>query len=76
LLSPYLQSRANILEEDADTIDIKELKDVAKDPKGMMNLYDYEVSLRQNPKWRFTKNAQDTLANVANRLAQTFGLVG
>lgn len=76
LLSPYLQSRANILEEDADTIDIKELKDVAKDPKGMMNLYDYEVSLRQNPKWRFTKNAQDTLANVATKLAQTFGLVG
>ncbi len=34
---------------------MKELKDVAKDPKGMMNLYDYEVSLRQNPKWRFTK---------------------
>ena len=76
LLSPYLQSRANILEEDADTIDIKELKDVAKDPKGMMNLYDYEISLRQNPKWRFTKNAQDSLANVATKLAQTFGLVG
>jgi hypothetical protein len=76
LLSPYLQSRANILEEDADTIDIKELKDVAKDPKGLMNLYDYEVSLRQNPKWRFTKNAQDSMANVAKKLAQTFGLVG
>lgn len=76
LLSPYLQSRANILEEDADTIDIKELKDVAKDPKGLMNLYDYEVSLRQNPKWRFTKNAQDSMAKVASKLAQTFGLVG
>ena len=76
LLSPYLQSRANILEEDADTIDIKELKDVAKDPKGLMNLYDYEVSLRQNPKWRFTKNAQDSMARVASKLAQTFGLVG
>lgn len=76
LLSPYLESRANILEEDANTIDIKELKDVAKDPKGLMNLYDYEVSLRQNPKWRFTKNAQDSMAKVASKLAQTFGLVG
>ena len=76
LLSPYLQSRANILEEDADTIDIKELKDIAKDPKGLMNLYDYEVSLRQNPKWRFTKNAQDSMARVASKLAQTFGLAG
>jgi len=76
LLSPYLQSRANILEEDADTIDIKELKDIAKDPKGLINLYDYEVSLRQNPKWRFTKNAQDSMARVASKLAQTFGLAG
>jgi hypothetical protein len=76
LLSPYLQSRANILEEDPDAIDIKELQDVAKDPKNLMNLYDYEVSLRNNPKWRFTKNAQDTMSGLARSLAQTFGLVG
>lgn len=76
LLSPYLQTRANILEEDADTIDLKELQDVAKDPKNLMNLYDYEVSLRNNPKWRFTKNAQDSVSNVAKGIAQMFGLVG
>jgi hypothetical protein len=76
LLSPYLQTRANILEEDADAIDLKELQSVAKDPKNLMNLYDYEVSLRNNPKWRFTKNAQDTMSNLANSLAKTFGLVG
>lgn len=76
LLSPYLQTRANILEEDADGIDLKELQSVAKDPKGLMNLYDYEVSLRNNPKWRFTKNAQDTMGNLANSIAKTFGLVG
>lgn len=76
LLTPYLNSRANILEEDADTIDITSLQNVAKDPKGLMNLYDYEISLRKDPKWRFTKNAQDSLSNVARDIAKTFGLVG
>lgn len=76
LLSPYLQSRANILEEDPDTIDLKELQSIAKDPKGLTGLYDYEISLRSNPKWRFTKNAQDSMAKVASSLAETFGLVG
>lgn len=75
LLTPYISSRANILEEDPDSIDLRQLASVAKDPKNMMNLYDYEVSLRQDPKWRFTKNAQDTLSNVATSIAEMFGLV-
>jgi len=77
LLTPYINSRANILEEDPQAIDISKLTDVAKDMKtGLMSLYDYEVSLRNDPKWRFTKNAQDSMSNVANTLAKTFGLVG
>lgn len=76
LLSPYIQTRANILEEDPDMVDIKSLQSVAKDPKNLLSLYDYEVSLRQDPKWRFTKNAQDTLGGLANNIAKMFGLVG
>lgn len=76
LLSPYIQTRANVLEEDPDMVDIKSLQGIAKDPKNLMNLYDYEVSLRQDPKWRFTKNAQDSMSNVANSIAKMFGLVG
>jgi hypothetical protein len=76
LLSPYINSRANILEEDPDMVDIKNLTSVAKDPNGLMGLYDYEISLRKDPKWRFTKNAQDTLSSVASGIAKTFGLLG
>lgn len=76
LLSPYLNSRANILEEDADSIDLKELQDVAKDPKGLVGLYDYEISLRKNPKWRFTKNAQDQLGALGRSFTKLFGLAG
>jgi hypothetical protein len=41
-----------------------------------MGLYDYEVSLRNDPKWRYTKNAQDSISNVATGIAEMFGLVG
>jgi hypothetical protein len=74
LLSPYLQTRANILEEDADTIDLKQLQSVAKDPKGLMGLYDYEVSLRKDPKWKTTKNALDTMSGLARDMTKMFGL--
>lgn len=74
LLSPYLQTRANILEEDADAIDLKELQGIAKDPKGLMGLYDYEISLRKSPKWAYTKNAQDQLGALARDLTKMLGL--
>jgi hypothetical protein len=77
LLSPYLQARATILEEDPDLIDISTLSDVASDTtKGLKSLYDYQISLRNDPKWSYTKNAQDSLSTAALSLAETFGLVG
>lgn len=76
LLSPYIQTRANILEEDPDAIDLKSLTQVAKDSKGLMGLYDYEVSLRSDPKWRYTKNAQDNMSKLSRSIAEMFGLVG
>jgi hypothetical protein len=74
LLTPYINTRANILEEDPDSINISELKSVASDPKGLMGLYDYEISLRKNPKWGFTKNAQDSLSSLARDMTKMFGL--
>lgn len=74
LLTPYINTRANILEEDPDAVDISSLKSVASDPKGLMGLYDYEVSLRKDPKWRFTKNAQDSLSGLARDMTKMFGL--
>ena len=77
LLSPYLQARASILEEDPDLVDISTLSDIASDAsKGLKSLYDYQISLRNDPKWRYTKNAQDSLSSAALSLAETFGKVG
>jgi hypothetical protein len=74
LLSPYLSTRANILEEDPETIDLKQLQSVAKDPKGLMGLYDYEISLRKDPKWKTTKNALDTMSSLARDITKMFGV--
>jgi len=74
LLTPYINTRANILEEDPDTVDISSLKSVASDPKGLMGLYDYEVSLRKDPKWKTTKNALDTMSGLARDMTKMFGL--
>ncbi len=74
LLTPYINTRANILEEDPDSIDISALKSVASDPKGLLGLYDYEISLRKDPKWRYTKNAQDSLGSLARDMTKLFGL--
>jgi hypothetical protein len=76
LLTPYINTRANILEEDPDSIDVSTLKSVASDPKGLTGLYDYEISLRKDPKWRFTKNAQDQLGALARDLTKLFGVAG
>jgi len=76
LLTPYINTRANILEEDPDSIDVSTLKSVASDPKGLTGLYDYEISLRKDPKWRFTKNAQDSFGSLARDLTKMFGLAG
>ena len=74
LLTPYINTRANILEEDPDSIDVSTLKSVASDPKGLVGLYDYEISLRKDPKWRYTKNAQDSLSSIARDMTKMFGL--
>lgn len=77
LMTPYINSRASILEEDPNNIDLTQFQKIANNPDGsLMTLNDYNISLRQDPKWRFTKNAQDSLSGVASMLAKTFGLVG
>lgn len=75
ILAPYIAKRAEVLEENPNTMDMTQLTSVAAGPN-LMNLYDYEVSLRNDPKWAFTKNAKDSLSTVATGIARMFGLVG
>jgi hypothetical protein len=38
-------------------------------------LWQFEQDLRKDPRWNFTKNAQDSLMNTTRKVLQDFGLV-
>jgi hypothetical protein len=85
IADPYVQSMASILEVDPATIDY------TKDPtvqKGLgmtmaaggvtqpMPMWQYEQSLRQDPRWAYTNNARDSVNSMAHTVLKDFGLVG
>ena len=82
LASPYLQTMSNILEIDPNTIG---LNDVyvnqaltglnAEGKPSTKPLWQFEQDLRKDPRWNFTKNAQDSLMNTTRKVLQDFGLV-
>jgi hypothetical protein len=82
LASPYLQSMAQILELPAGSISLqnKTIKKALqyKDPKTGANavkpLWQFENDLRSDPRWKKTKNAQDSLMQVAHQVLADFGV--
>jgi hypothetical protein len=82
LASPYLQSMSRVLEIDAGTIGLEDptitrsLTGLNQEGKpGTTPLWQFEQELRKDPRWNFTKNAQDSLMNTTRKVLQDFGLV-
>lgn len=84
IASPYLSSYSNILETDPNNVDVQDpliqqalqghmQKDGSVQPQ---TVYDFEKTLRRDPRWLKTKNAKDSMTNLAMRIGQDFGLVG
>jgi hypothetical protein len=80
--SPYINSMSNILEVPSASIGLNDhtinraLTNL--DDKGQpmaQPLWQFETSLRQDPRWATTKNANDTLSSLSNSILKTFGLV-
>jgi hypothetical protein len=42
----------------------------------LLPLYDYEKSLRQDPRWRFTKNANEQASGFVLQVLKDFGIAG
>lgn len=82
LASPYFQSMAQILELPPGSINLfdptikKSLQ--YKDPQTGANavkpLWQFENELRSDSRWKSTKNAQDSLMQVAHQVLADFGL--
>lgn len=82
IASPYLQSMANILEINPNDITMEDptIKQAftslnADGQPSTKALWQFEQDLKQDPRWRFTKNAQTDLMGTARKVLQDFGLV-
>jgi len=81
IADPYIQSYGKLLEINPETVKIDDplvqraLQ--AKDAKGKpatQTVYDFEQTLRKDPRWRQTNNARDIMSSTANAVLSSFGL--
>lgn len=80
--NPYINSMANILEMDPETITLQDptiRKALAsKDPKtgkpAAMAMYDFEDSLRSDSRWQYTDNAKQSAATTVLGIGRMMGL--
>lgn len=79
LAAPYIQSVAKILEvpdTDVDLFNSHVSKAMMTNVKGQsQTIWDFENSLRQDPAWKKTQNAQDSATNTAHQVLTQFGMV-
>ena len=82
LASPYMQSMATILELPAGSINLTDStikralqgKDKNTGANMVIPLWQFENELRSDPRWKQTKNAQDSLMGVAHQVLTDFGV--
>jgi hypothetical protein len=83
IASPYMQSKAQILQLDPASIDLFD-NDVrgalsAKDAKGQptsKSLWEFEQSMRNDPRYLKTDAARDQAYSTAHKVLSDFGLMG
>jgi hypothetical protein len=75
--SPYKQTMAQILEVNPETISLDDptLRSAIR-PEGEMSIYDYQRTLRKDPRWQYTNNARSEASDVATTVLKDFGFMG
>lgn len=82
IANPYMQSMSQILEMPAGSINLFDptIKKALqyKDPKTGQNtaqpIWQFETQLRSDPRWKSTKNAQDSMMQAAHQVLSDFGV--
>lgn len=86
IAQPYVQQMAQTLELDPTSIKVSDpliqsalngttgpgSAAASQNPAGM-NMYQFSNTLRQDPRWATTKNAQDAAGTVSRNILQSFG---
>ena len=75
--APYRQTMANLLELNADEIDLNDstLRSAISD-KGDMNIYDFKRTLKADKRWQYTENAKEEVSTAALSVLRDFGFQG
>lgn len=82
--SGYISLMSEILEIPEDNLNVRDpkiLKAMMGDPDEQgktkpMSLWDFEKELRQDSRWKYTKNANDSAQSAANDMLKMFGFLG
>jgi hypothetical protein len=75
--APYKNVMASVLEVNPETINLndKTLRS-AIGPEKEMTLYDWERSLRKDPRWQYTNNARQEVSGIGLNVLQQLGFQG
>jgi hypothetical protein len=77
IYSPYKKLMASTLEIDPTNISLDDpTLRMAIGPDKEMPIYEYQRSLRKDPRWQFTDKARETVASTASRVLKDFGFQG
>lgn len=77
IYSPYRQLMSRTLEVNYDTIDLNDpTLRAAIGPDKEMTLYDFQRSLRKDPRWQYTDNAREEVSSAALQILRDFGFQG
>lgn len=82
IASPYVQSMQNILEVPAGSLSVQDKtiksalqnKNKKTGENEAMPLWQFENQLRNDPRWKKTQNAQNSLMQVAHQVLSDFGV--
>jgi hypothetical protein len=75
--SPYKNIMASVLELNPEEIELKELSGYGLfSDKGGSNIYDFKRALRKDPRWQYTEQAREEVADTTLGILRDFGFQG
>jgi hypothetical protein len=75
--SPYKQTMASILEINPESISVNDpTLRMAVGPDKEMPLYEFQRTLKKDPRWQYTNNAREDVSNSVQKVLRDFGFMG
>jgi hypothetical protein len=77
IYSPYKETMASILEINPNSINVNDpMLRKAIGPDKEMSIYEFQRTLKQDPRWQYTNNAREDVSSSVQRVLKDFGFMG